>query len=95
MPRLDNQRRPALGPGARLSTDPLNGHPLLLYPEGVLELEETTAAILRLCTPPHTIEEIVAELAERYEAPAKEIAGDVGECLAALGERGLIVFFEP
>jgi coenzyme PQQ biosynthesis protein PqqD len=94
MPPLDNQRRPALGPGARLSTDPLSGQPLLLYPEGVLELEETTAAILQLCVAPSTVGKIVVALKERYEAPEEEIARDVAECLTALSERGLIVFKE-
>jgi coenzyme PQQ biosynthesis protein PqqD len=92
MPPLDESRQPTLAPGVRLRSDPLNGRPLLLYPEGVLELEETTDAILRLCEPPRTLAEIASTLAETYDAPPGEILRDVSECLAVLAGRGLIVF---
>src|SRR4051812_36426452 len=92
MPPLADSRQPALAPGVRLRSDPLNGQPLLLYPEGVSELEETAAAILRLCAPPRTIAQIVETLAETYDAPPDEIARDVNECLATLAARGLIAF---
>jgi pyrroloquinoline quinone biosynthesis protein D len=93
MPPLDESRQPALAAGVRLRTDPLNGKPLLLYPEGVSELEETAAAILRLCEPPRTITQIVETLSESYDAPPNQIARDVNECLGALAARGLITFF--
>lgn len=91
-PPLADSRQPALAPGVRLRLDPLSDRPLLLYPEGVLELEDTTAAILRLCEPPRTLAEILTVLAETYDAPPGEIARDVDECLTGLAGRGLIVF---
>jgi hypothetical protein len=49
MPLPIERCKPKLAGYARLHTDPVTRRPLLLYPEGVLELEETTAAILSLC----------------------------------------------
>lgn len=94
MPPLTESQQPTLAPGVRLRTDPLNGQSLLLYPEGVLELEEPAAAILRLCEPPRTVADIITALAEIYEASSGEIAGDVREYLASLTRRGLVILRE-
>ena len=59
--------RPKLAGHARLHIDPVTRRPLLLYPEGVLELEETTAAILSLCQGNSTVADITSRLVERYE----------------------------
>ena len=45
--------------------EPQQAH-LLLYPEGVVKLNETAAAILETCTGGQTIATGAAELAERY-----------------------------
>lgn len=39
---------------------------VMLYPEGVVKLNETGAAILQLCDGNHSIEEIISELNEKY-----------------------------
>ncbi len=80
---------------ARLQTDPVTRRPLLLYPEGVLESEETTAAILSLCQGESSVADITARLVERYEGSSEEIGGDVVECLHGLAARGLILLVEP
>ena len=82
--------RPRLSGHARLQSDPVSGRPLLLYPEGILELDETAAAILRLCDGSRSLAEIVQELVERYEGPPEEIGRDVLECLGTLADRGLV-----
>ena len=95
MPLPIERCKPKLAGYARLHTDPVTRRPLLLYPEGVLELEETTAAILSLCEGNSTVADITSRLVERYEGSREEIARDVMECLRALAARGLIRLIEP
>ena len=89
---LDLQSRPALGSRARLQADPVTGEPVLLYPEGLLQLNETAHAVLSRCEGRATVNEIVASLADEYEADADTLRADVLECLAQFRERGLVVF---
>jgi pyrroloquinoline quinone biosynthesis protein D len=95
MPRTVESCKPKLVGYARLHTDPVTNRPLLLYPEGVLELEETTAAILLLCNGDRTVEEITSQLVDRYEGPIEEITRDVAECICALVARGLLRVVSP
>jgi coenzyme PQQ biosynthesis protein PqqD len=54
--------RPRLAARARLRWDRVDGRYLLLYPERGLALNESAAAILRLCDGSRTIDAIVTEL---------------------------------
>lgn len=45
---------------------------VMLYPEGVVKLNETGAAILQLCDGRHTTEEIISELNEKYTTDVTE-----------------------
>jgi pyrroloquinoline quinone biosynthesis protein D len=64
---------------------------VLLYPEGIVELNETAHEVLSRCDG-RTLGEIVSELAEEYEADRAAIAADVNETLADLQRRKLIEF---
>ncbi len=88
----DQQQCVRLAPGVRLQTDPATGDDVLLYPEGILILNETAREIVMRCDGKTTIAEIVAALAAEYESSAAELEGDVGECLDDLRRRKLIVF---
>ena len=88
---LDLQARPALGSRARLQTDPVTGEPVLLYPEGLLQLNETAHAVLSRCDGKTTINDIVASLADEYAADADTLRADVLECLAQFHGRQLVV----
>ncbi len=90
MSPLTAQSRPALARGVRLRTDPANGEPVLLFPEGVLPLEAATHDIVSRCTGQETLEEIVASLAEEYEADQATLLDDVRECLQELREEMLV-----
>ena len=57
---IDLHARPALGSRARLQTDPVTGEPVLLYPEGLLQLNETAHAVLSRCDGKTTVGEVVA-----------------------------------
>ena len=45
---------------------------VLLFPEGVVKLNETAAAILQLCDGNRTATEIVAELGRKYSADVSD-----------------------
>ncbi len=87
---IDPQARPALGGRVRLQTDPVSGEPVLLYPEGLLQLNETAHAVLSRCDGKATVEEIVVSLADEYEADAGMLRADVLECLAHFQQRQFV-----
>jgi pyrroloquinoline quinone biosynthesis protein D len=79
--------RPRLREGARLHHDRLSGRTVLLFPEGVLLLNRTAAAVLALCDGRLTVREMVAALEALFEAPRDDLAADVADCLLRLCER--------
>jgi pyrroloquinoline quinone biosynthesis protein E len=81
---------PTLAPGTRLSRDPVGGDPVLLYPEGVLRLSATAAAILQLCDGCNSLTAIAATLADRHGEDAGVVARDATECLGRLHALGLV-----
>jgi pyrroloquinoline quinone biosynthesis protein D len=78
---------PVLWRLARLDFDAVRQRHVLLYPEGTVLLNETSAAILGLCDGHRTVAEITLALQERY---AGVVAADVSEFLSQLAERELI-----
>jgi len=81
---------PKLAARARLQTDPLTGKPALLYPEGLLLLNPTAAAILELCDGKRDLAGIIDRLAERFKSPPEMIQPDVEKCLLELRAKGLV-----
>ena len=92
MSLVDLNRRPALAPGVRLQADPVSGEPVLLYPEGVLVLNETAHAITGHCDGKATVREIVEALSCAYEVDESTLTADALECLADLAGRNLVIF---
>src|SRR6478609_1945909 len=88
---IPDSARPTLARGVRLQIDSATGKNVLLYPEGIVELNETAHDILSRCDG-RTLSEIVQALAEEYEADRVAIAADVHEALADLERRKLIEF---
>jgi pyrroloquinoline quinone biosynthesis protein D len=72
-----------------LQTDSKTGNGVLLFPEGVLELNETAQEILTRCDG-RTVSEIIQALAEEYEVDSQMLAADVRETLSDLQRRKLI-----
>ncbi|MGH3429007.1 MAG: pyrroloquinoline quinone biosynthesis peptide chaperone PqqD, partial [Mycobacteriales bacterium] len=58
--------------GVRTGTDPLSGETVLLFPEGVLMLNETAAAVVRQCDGSRSVAEVVRALSEVYDDVAVE-----------------------
>jgi coenzyme PQQ biosynthesis protein PqqD len=72
-----------------LQTDSTTGNSVLLFPEGILELNETAREILTRSDGP-TVSEIIQMLAEEYDVDPKTLIADVRETLADLQQRKLI-----
>ena len=72
-----------------MQTDSKTARGVLLYPEGIVELNETAHEILSRCDG-RTLGEIVQVLAEEYDADPDALATDVRETLIDLKERKLI-----
>ena len=81
--------QPRLARGVRLQTDPATGNSVLLFPEGVLELNETAQDIDSRCDG-RTVGEIIQTLAEEYDIDPQVLGADVQETLADLQRRKLI-----
>jgi pyrroloquinoline quinone biosynthesis protein D len=79
--------RPILARGVRYRWDDVRSQHQLLYPEGLLVLNETGAAIVGLCDG-RAVEEIKRELSGSFSAA--ELEDDVDEFLGRLVQRGLI-----
>jgi pyrroloquinoline quinone biosynthesis protein D len=88
---ISDLARPSLAKGVRLQIDSATGKNVLLYPEGIVELNETAHEILSCCDG-RTLGEIVQALAEEYEADSAALAVDVCETLSDLQRRKLIEF---
>jgi pyrroloquinoline quinone biosynthesis protein D len=63
---LDVTARPAVGEGFRLQWEPAQQGHVLLYPEGMVKLNQSAAAILTRCDGARTIADIVADLERTY-----------------------------
>jgi PqqA peptide cyclase len=79
--------RPAFGSGVRLVHDQARGQDALLYPEGVLLLNETAGAVLRRCDGSRDVAGIAADLTREY---ADASMADVLALLDGLVDRRLV-----
>ena len=86
---ISDTARPRLAKGVRLQSDSATGKSVVLFPEGIVELNETAHEILVRCDG-RTLSEIVQVLAEEYDADQTALATDVRETLADLQQRKLI-----
>jgi pyrroloquinoline quinone biosynthesis protein D len=83
--------QPRLAGGVRLEIDRTTGRGVLLFPEGILELNETAKEIITRCDG-RPLNEIVLGLAQEYDADLETLADDVRETLADLQRRKLVEF---
>jgi coenzyme PQQ biosynthesis protein PqqD len=80
--------RPQLRRGVRAATDPLSDETVLLFPEGVLILNETAAAVVRQCDGCLSVAEVAQAVGEVYDAVA---VADVMSLLRDLIAQKLLV----
>jgi pyrroloquinoline quinone biosynthesis protein D len=89
---ISAETRPRLAGKARLRFDRKDERYMLLYPEKGLVLNETAAAVVKLCTGEHTVAGIVDTLAATYaDKPREAIEAEVMGFLSAMADRGLMV----
>ena len=88
---IPDHAQPRLAGGVRLEIDAITGKGVLLFPEGILELNETAQDIITRCDG-HTLREIVLGLAQEYDTDVEILAGDVRETLGDLQRRKLVEF---
>ena len=79
--------RPMLVAHARYRWDKLRGEHQLVYPEGMLVLNESAAAIVCLCDG-RPLAELLAALSEQVSQT--QVADDVRGLLRRLAEKGLL-----
>jgi pyrroloquinoline quinone biosynthesis protein D len=84
---LTPHARPRLSTRARLQYDPVREKQVLLFPEGLLVLNETAAAVLALCDGQRSAAEIAAELGALYRHPVDQ---DVLSLLNRLASKRLV-----
>ena len=88
-PTIAASAQPRLARGVRLQTDSKTGNSVLLFPEGVLELNETAQEIVNRCDG-RTVGEIIQALAREYDADPQMLDADVRDTLVDLQRRKLI-----
>jgi pyrroloquinoline quinone biosynthesis protein D len=66
MENVDTAVRPAIGRGFRLQWEPAQEAHVLLYPEGMVRLNQSAAAILTRCNGKRTVADIVTDLEHTY-----------------------------
>jgi len=94
MPEIEPQTRLRLSPKVRVRRDEQSGKTALVFPESVLFLNPSGAAIVELCNG-RTLSEIVRILTERYQVTPEQVERDVRGYLVRLSERGLLVAEAP
>jgi pyrroloquinoline quinone biosynthesis protein D len=79
---------PRIGHGFRLQWEPAQDSHVLLYPEGMVKLNQSAAEILKRCDGERTAAEVVTELEAAFSATGLE--GEVFAFLElAVGQRWL------
>ncbi|UYG02809.1 pyrroloquinoline quinone biosynthesis peptide chaperone PqqD [Halomonas sp. LR3S48] len=82
---------PTLRPGWRLQWEQAQGRHVLLYPEGMVQLNDSAGAILSLVDGERDVAALIDELTWRYpEAPSEELAQDVIEFFVDALQQGWI-----
>ena len=72
MSDLSADARPAIARGFRMQWEPAQNAHVLLYPEGMIKLNASAAAIMNLCDGARSIREIVSGLEQQYGASGLE-----------------------
>ena len=77
--------KPVVGRGLRLQWEPAQEAHVLLYPEGMVKLNSSAAAIMTRCDGVRTIADIVADIERTYGVTG--LAADVSAFIAMAREK--------
>lgn len=81
----DQHGRPVVGRGFRLQWEPAQEAHVLLYPEGMVKLNSSAAAIMSRCDGVRTVADIVADIERTYGVTG--LAADVTAFVAMAREK--------
>lgn len=84
------ESKPKLPGHVILRRDDVRNRWVALAPERLVELDERSLDVLRLCDGTRTVDELAHELAEAYDAPQDVIAEDLMEFLQNWSDRLLV-----
>jgi pyrroloquinoline quinone biosynthesis protein D len=82
--------RPRLPRGVRLVHNEAQGGWILLAPERVFKADAIAAEIVKRCTGEATLEAIVDDLAQTFNAPRERVHADVTAMLRGLADKKLL-----
>ena len=82
--------KPKLPGHVMLRRDDARGRWVALAPERLIELDERSLDVLRLCDGTRTVDQLAHELSEAYDAPQQVIAEDVMAFLQDWSDRLLV-----
>lgn len=87
---LDTDIRPRVGPGMRLQWEPAQSCHVLLYPEGMVKLNQSAGEIMQRCDGQRSLADIVADLEATFNATG--LAPDVEAFVEIAGQRHWLVW---
>jgi pyrroloquinoline quinone biosynthesis protein D len=64
--------QPRVGPGFRLQWEPVQNCHVLLYPEGMVKLNQSGGEIMKRCDGQRSVSDIAGELEQAFAAPDLE-----------------------
>ena len=87
---LDIDATPEINPLYLLRWEDTQDSYVLLYPEGVVKLNESAGEILKRCTGENTIEQVIAEVGALFAAPPETVHSGVRKFLEVSYAKGWI-----
>jgi pyrroloquinoline quinone biosynthesis protein D len=84
-PVIDGMSRPAVGRGFRLQWEAAQNAHVLLYPEGMIKLNQSAGEIMKRCDGARSITDITAELERAFET--SNLSADVMSFVAMAVEK--------
>jgi pyrroloquinoline quinone biosynthesis protein D len=88
MSPISDTDTPILAPKARTKWDDLRRQHILLFPEGLLILNQTAHEVIAMCDGKHKVSTIVQSLSDKYKT---HVEADVREMLSKLVEKRLLL----
>ena len=86
MSTVNERAIPVVGRGFRLQWEPAQEAHVLLYPEGMVKLNDSAAAIMSRCDGVRTVADIVTDIERTYGVTG--LAGDVGTFVGMARDNG-------
>ena len=87
-PATDGSGKPSVSIRLRLQWEPAQQSWVLLYPEGMVKLNQSAGEILQRCDGSRSVAQIVAELEQAFEASGLD--GEVREFLRVAADRNWV-----